>query len=130
MKKFNDLRFDRDKYLFVLSDFHQFVKIFKQQQQNLFDIDNIFDAFCIKFKTIEKEKKQIKKQLINKRIEYDDFLKKHEILQTKQRSHHFVDTNDNRNNFENNENELEIDNSIKFSKKKTLSQTFRFRKAY
>ena len=121
LKKFNDLRFDRNKYLFALSDFYQFVKIFKQQQQSLFDTDNIFDAFRVKFKAIEKERKQVKKRFINKRIEYDDFLKKHEILQTKQKFHHFVDTNDDRDNFENNENEFEIDNSIKFSKKKKRS---------
>ena len=72
LKKFNDLRLDRNKYLFVLSDVHQFVKIFKQQQQSLFDTDNILDTLRVKFKTIEKEKEQIKKQLINKRIEYDD----------------------------------------------------------
>ena len=121
LKKFNDLRLDRNKYLFVLNDFHQFVKIFKQQQQNLFDIDNTLDALRVKFKTIEKEREQIKKQLINKCIEYDDLLKKHEILQTEQKFHHSVDTNDDRNNSENNENELKIDNSIKSSKKKKRS---------
>ena len=121
LKEFNDLRLDRDKYLFALNDFHQFVKIFKQQQQSLFDTDNTLDALRVKFKTIEKEREQIKKQFINKRIEYDDLLKQHEIFQTEQKSHHSVDTNDDRDNSENNENEFETDSSIKSSKKKKRS---------
>ena len=93
LNEFNELRIDRNKYLIVLANFQQFVKMYKNQKQNLFDIDNTLEKIRDKFKKIEQEKKRVKIQLIDKRIEYDDLTKRYEILNSKRASHHF-DEND------------------------------------
>ena len=127
LDEFNELRIDRDKYLIALANFHQFVKMYKDQKQNLFDIDNTFEKIRDKLKKIEKEKKRIKTQLINKRIEYDDLTKRYETLSSRRASHHSDeddrdDTNEDQDNIDDNEKKLVIDDSIvssvKFSKKK------------
>ena len=105
--------------------------MYKNQKQNLFDIDNTFDKIRDKFKKIEKEKKRIKIQLIDKRIEYDDLTKRYEILNSKRSFHHFDeddrdDTNKDQNNIDDNEkkfvNDDSIVNSVKFSKKKRTNK--------
>ena len=127
LNEFNELRIDRDKYLIVLANFQQFVKMYKNQKQNLFDIDNTFEKIRDKFKKIEKEKKRIKTQLIDKRIEYDDLTKKYETLDSKRAFHHFDedsrdDTNEDQDNIDDNQKKFVVDdsivNSVKFSKKK------------
>ena len=75
---FNDLRIDRDKYLIALKNFHEFVKLFKTQKKNLFDIGNILEQIRDRLKTSEKEKKRVMSQLVDKRIEYDDLIKLNE----------------------------------------------------
>ena len=101
--------------------------MYKDQKQNLFDIDNTFEKIRDKFKKIEKEKKRVKIQLIDKRIEYDDLTKKYEIFSSRRVSHHFDendrdDTNENQDNIDDNEKKFVVDdsivNSVKFSKKK------------
>ena len=74
LNEFNELRIDRDKYLIALANFQQFVKMYKNQKQNLFDIDNTLEKIRDKLKKIEKEKKRIKIQFIDKRIEYEDVM--------------------------------------------------------
>ena len=113
--------------MIVLANFQQFVKMYKNQKQNLFDIDNTFEKIRDKFKKIEKEKKRIKTQLIDKRIEYDDLTKKYETLDSKRAFHHFDedsrdDTNEDQDNIDDNQKKFVVDdsivNSVKFSKKK------------
>ena len=131
LNEFNELRIDRNKYLIVLANFQQFVKMYKNQKQNLFDIDNTLEKIHDKFKKIEKEKKRIKIQFIDKRIEYDDLTKKYETFNSKRAFHHFDednrdDTNENQNNIDDNEKKFVIDdsivNSVKFSKKKRTNK--------
>ena len=127
LNEFNELRIDRNKYLIVLANFQQFVKMYKDQKQNLFDIDNTLEKIRDKLKKIEKEKKRIKIQLIDKRIEYDDLTKKYEAFDSRRAFHHSDensrdDTNEDQDNIDDNEKKLVVDDSIvssvKSSKKK------------
>ena len=137
---FNDLRFDRNKYLIVLKKIHQFVKIYKIQKQNLLEIDNIFEKIFDKFKTSKNEKildkfktsKNEKKnkiiiQFVDKRVEYDDLIKSNKIRRF-ERVFNF-DSNDNLNNIDDDEKKSVNDDSIvttfvKFSKKKHTNKHF------
>ena len=99
--------------------------MFKIQKQNLFDIDNIFETLRDKFKTFEKEKKRIKNQFIDKRIEYDDLIKLNEICRF-ERVFNF-DSNKNSNNIDNDEKKLVdndsiVTNFVNFSKKKRTNK--------
>ena len=130
---FNDLRIDRDKYLIVLNDFHEFVKLFKIQKQNLFDIDNIFDEIRDKFKTIERKKKRIMNQLIDKRIEYNNLMKMNKNFRFERESKRDfervfnVDNDENQDNIDENSQEFVDDdfvvtNFVKSSKKKRTNK--------
>ena len=72
----------------------------------------------------------MKNQRIDKRIEYNNLIKLNEIRRFK-RVFNF-DSNENSNNIDDNEkkfvdNDLIVTNFVKFSKKKTHEQTFKFR---